>query len=139
MKIYGTSFLIEDIQPIHCQQVINNQSGNSKTHISEVINALNFIFEHAIDDGIISANPTAKITKPKGTRTHKRALTAHEREHFIKVGITDRRFYCLCFIVDAALPRQRNVKVMTSVLTTDTLYSIYEAPKRLMQMISSYP
>ena len=84
---------IEDIQPIHCQQVMNNQSGNSKTQISEVINALNFIFEHAIDDGMIIQNPAAKITKPKGTRTHRRALTAHEREHFIKVGITDRRFY----------------------------------------------
>lgn len=84
---------IEDIQPIHCQQVMNNQSGNSKTQISEVINALNFIFEHAIDDGMIIQNPAAKITKPKGTHTHRRALTAHEREHFIKVGITDRRFY----------------------------------------------
>ena len=84
---------IEDIQPMHCQQVMNNQIGKSKAQISEVAHALNFIFEHAIDDGMISANPAAKITKPKGTRTHRRALTAHEREHFINVGITDRRFY----------------------------------------------
>ena len=84
---------IEEIQPIHCQQVINNQAGKSKTQISEVAHALNFIFEHAIDDGMILVNPAAKITKPKGTRTYRRALTAHEREHFIKVGITDRRFY----------------------------------------------
>ena len=82
-----------DITPLHCQQVLNHQAGKSKAHISEVSNALKFIFSHAAFNEIIDKDPTIMLKKPKGTYKGRRALTVQEREVFLEVAQKDRMFY----------------------------------------------
>ena len=84
---------LKDVKPLHCQQVLNLQEGNSKTQINEVAQALKFIFERAVENKLIYENPAAHLRKPSGTRTSRRALTPTERKHVIQVGVTDRRYY----------------------------------------------
>lgn len=87
-------YRIKDITPIICQQVMNMQVGKSKTQINEVYQALKFIFSHAVFNDIIAKDPTLTLIKPKGTHNPRRALTENEREAFLKVAPTERRYYC---------------------------------------------
>lgn len=87
------SMRLQDIKPMHCQQVLNLQVGKSKTQINEVYQALRFLFRHAVDNELIVKDPTTALVKPSGTRSSRRALTAFERQAFIAVGKTDRRYY----------------------------------------------
>lgn len=84
---------LKDIKPLHCQQVLNRQSGNSKTQVNEVYQMLRFLFRHAVANELLKKDPTANIIKPDFTVGHRRALTSTEREYFIRVGLTDRRYY----------------------------------------------
>lgn len=84
---------LQDIKPMHCQQVLNLQIGNSKTQINEVYQALRFLFKHALANKLVCEDPTANLVKPVGTQYPRRALTAAERRVFISVGKTDRRYY----------------------------------------------
>lgn len=84
---------VKDVTPIHCQQIMNLQAGNSKAQINEVANALKFIFSHAVFNDIISKDPTLLLKKPKGTYSPRRALTVFERTILDEVASKDRRFY----------------------------------------------
>ena len=75
---------IEDIKPIDCQMCINHQKGNSAYYISQTKQMMNFLFERAIDNDIISRNPARNIVKPNGTITTRRSLTDDEREAFLE-------------------------------------------------------
>ena len=110
---------LKKVKPLHCQQVINLQMGNSKAQINEVYQALNFIFSHAVDNQLIISNPAEKIVKPAGTKTYRRAITENEREHIIKVAKTDRRFnlyllmlYCGCRPSEAAECMGKDIKII---------------------------
>ncbi len=74
------SMRLVDVRPIHCQTVINLQTGRSKTQINEVYNALRFIFRTALENGFIAQNPADHIVKPTGYKNHRRALTDQERD-----------------------------------------------------------
>ena len=76
---------IEDIKPIDCQKCINQQIGNSAYQINQTKQLMNFLFEHAIDNDLISRNPARNISKPNGTKETRRSLTNEERESFLKV------------------------------------------------------
>ena len=84
---------IKDVTPMHCQQVLNMQSGNSKAQINEVYRALKFIFSHAVFNNIIATDPTLSLVKPKGTYNPRRALTPFERSTLINAAKEERRFY----------------------------------------------
>ncbi len=85
---------LKSVKPIHCQNVLNLQQGKSKSQINEVYNALQFIFKKAVANQLIVSNPAENIEKPAGrSRVHRRAITEHEREHILKVAVTDRRYY----------------------------------------------
>ena len=84
---------LKSVKPLHCQNVLNLQQGNSKAQINEVYNALQFIFKKAVANNLILSNPAENIEKPAGTRTRRRAITEHEREHILRVAVTDRRYY----------------------------------------------
>lgn len=110
---------LKDIKPLHCQNVINLQAGKSKTQINGVYQALNFLFRHAVANDLLKKNPAENITRPTGTRHTRRALTAYEREHFIKVGYSDRRYYiyllmifCGCRPGEAAAAKGKDVLMM---------------------------
>ena len=84
---------IKDVKPLHCQQVLNFQTGKSKSQISEVYHAMKFIFSKAVTNHLILTNPAQDLVKPAGTKTSRRAITEVEREHIVKVASTDRRYY----------------------------------------------
>lgn len=84
---------LKDIKPIHCQQVLNDQAGKSQRHINEVYQILQFLFRHAVANGLLRKNPAEHTIKPNGTISHRRALTSSERRFFIEVGLRDRRYY----------------------------------------------
>lgn len=98
---------VKDVTPIHCQQILNLQTGKSKTQINEVANALKFIFSHAVFNDIISKDPTLSLKKPKGTYNPRRALTTFERITLIDVAERDRRFYwCLLMLYCGCRPTE---------------------------------
>lgn len=84
---------IEDVRPIHCQNILNNQEGFSKSHINTIYQQLRFLFKHAVGDRLIVMDPTTNLVKPDGTQGHRRALTPAERELFLRIAVTDRRYY----------------------------------------------
>ena len=90
---------VADIRLVHCQRVLNLQTGMSKTQINEVYNGLRFLFKYAVINKLVGEDPTAGLVKPSGYRNHRRALTAKEREAFIAVGKTDRRFYIFLLMI----------------------------------------
>lgn len=90
---------VRKVCPIDCQTVLNLQIGNSKTQINEVYQALKFIFKHAINEHLIAEDPTIQLSKPQGTTTHRRALTAEERNAVISVAKTDRRYYIYLLMI----------------------------------------
>ena len=90
---------LKDIKPIHCQRVINLQQGMSKTQIDSVYQAMNFLFKHATANELTPKNPVEGITRPTGLKGRRRALTAFERYHFIRVGYTDRRYYMFLLMI----------------------------------------
>ena len=69
---------LKTVKPLHCQNVLNLQSGKSKAQINGVYQALNFIFSKAVENHLIVDNPAKYIIKPQGTKTHRRAITAVE-------------------------------------------------------------
>lgn len=86
-------YRVKDITPMRCQEVLNLQAGKSRTQINEVYQALKFIFSHAVFNDLIVKDPTRTLIKPKGTHNPRRALTDQERDVFLQVAPTDRRYY----------------------------------------------
>lgn len=84
---------LKDIKPLHCQQVLNEQAGMSKTQVNEVYQQLRFLFRHAVANELLKKDPTEHLVKPDSTAGHRRALSASERRFFIEVGLQDRRYY----------------------------------------------
>lgn len=90
---------MKDITPILCQEVLNKQAGKSKSHISEVANAMKFIFSHAVYNDIIHKDPTFMLKKPKGNYTPRRALSTYERIVFLDIAETDRKYYAFLLML----------------------------------------
>nr|DAW31460.1 MAG TPA: Integrase [Caudoviricetes sp.] len=91
---------LKTVKPLHCQNVLNLQSGKSKAQINEVYQALNFIFSKAVENRLIVDNPAKYIVKPQGTKTHRRAITEVEERYIRKIAKTDRRYYLYLLMLD---------------------------------------
>ena len=83
---------LKSVKPIHCQEVLNRQTGKSKTQVNEVYQTLKFIFSTAYNNGLLAADPSAKIVKPSYITGHRRAITDQERAALLQVAETDPRF-----------------------------------------------
>lgn len=110
---------LKSVKPIHCQEVLNMQAGKSKAQIAEVCQTLKFIFGKAYENGLIATNPAEHIIKPIGTKTYRRTITDHEREHLLKVADNDPRFtlfllmlYCGCRPSEAMEAQGRDISTM---------------------------
>ena len=90
---------IGKIRPIQCQELINSKEGYSKEYINKITQDLKFLLDRAVENKMINENPAANIEKPKGHVTHRRSITAHEREHFLKVCYLDKRFLPFLFML----------------------------------------
>lgn len=84
---------LKDIKPLHCQQVMNDKIGKSKTCINDTYQIMNFLFKHAVSNNLIVSNPAKDIVKPSGTTKSRRSITEHERKHLWKVCTTKRKYY----------------------------------------------
>ena len=93
LSILG-DYPLKKIRPLDVQDVMNRQTGKSRTQVNEVYYAIRFLFRKAYQNHLIESDPSEALEKPKARpQDHRRALTASEREHFIRVGLTDRRYY----------------------------------------------
>ena len=85
---------LKKIRPLHCQEALNMQQGNSRRQINEVYQAMRFLFRYALANHLISSDPTEYLVKPKGRAVqNRRALTPYERSKILEVARTDRRYY----------------------------------------------
>ena len=144
---------LKQVKPLHCQNVINLQAGNSKAYINQVYQILNFIFRTAVENELILKNPAEKITKPAGTKKNRRSITEKERYHFLKVCETDDRFilfllmlHCGCRPSEAREAKGMDIKLMESqpVLhirgtKTDNADRFVPIPDVLYQKIKNTP
>ncbi len=114
---------LKKIRPLDVQDCMNRQTGMSPTQVSEVYYALKFLFRKAYTNRLIAVDPAEDLEKPKAKpREHRRALTPEEREHFIRVGLTDRRFLvfllmlgCGCRPSEASMAQGRDLSVRDGV------------------------
>lgn len=92
-----------DVKPIHCQEILNRQSGKSYSHIQKIEDELHFIFRTAVENGLILKDPTVSIVPPKGVKGSRQALSASEEEAFLavventdKYRIFELMYWCGC-------------------------------------------
>lgn len=116
------SIPIGKVKPVQCQQLLNSKEGFSKEYINKIYQDLNFIFRTAVENEMINKNPAANITKPKGTVTHRRSITNHEREHLLRVCDADPHYllfllmlYCGCRPAEAAECRANDIMVIDGI------------------------
>lgn len=78
------SLKLKEVKQLQCQQVLNRLSDLSDRTIKFVAQIQTFIFEKAVDNRLISHNPTKGVTRPKGKPyQHRRALTEYEERIFL--------------------------------------------------------
>lgn len=80
---------LKSVRPIHCQAIMNNQIGMSKSHITKVYQELHFIFETAVKNKLIFENPADDLTIPKGTKGTRQSITDIERSSLLNVAEKD--------------------------------------------------
>lgn len=90
---------LKHITPMHCQQIINLQRGNSKYQIDQVYQMLNFLFNRAVENKHILTNPAKDIQRPAGTKSHRRSITDFEREHLLAVAFANPKKYSLYLLM----------------------------------------
>ena len=113
---------VNEVTPLQCQQIINSQIGKSRSMVTKLSQELFFVFDCARKNNMIVKNPAADLTRPKATNHKRRAITATEREHLLKVLPSDPRFvffelmlYCGCRPAEAAEVRYEDVKDIEGV------------------------
>lgn len=94
---------LKSIKPTHLQEILNSSSGMSFSHVTKLYQEIQFIFEKAVDNGLLNSSPAAKLVKPKYVKGTRRSLNDYEEHHFLAVCSADPRFrvfelmyYCGC-------------------------------------------
>lgn len=94
-------FQLKQVKPIQCQQIVNQAQG--RPFGRALSQELTFLFRQAVKNKLIYENPAEDIAKPPIPKSTRRALTKHEREHFLRVcADTDKfrvfelMYYCGC-------------------------------------------
>lgn len=75
---------LKNVKQIHCQRVMNGVAGYSQDTINQTYQKMVWIFRKAIENGMLENNPAIYVTKPKGHKSSRRALTKEEQEVFLK-------------------------------------------------------
>ena len=94
---------LKDVKPLHCQQIMNSMAGMALDTIRKVKQLLNFLFQKAIENGMLRDNPAQYLSIPKGGKKTRRAITPKERKAIIETAGRDSRYvyflamlYCGC-------------------------------------------
>lgn len=91
---------MHSIRPIDLQNVLNRQSGKSKTQVNEVYGQLKFLFLTAQQNGIIEGNPASNLMKPYARKKERRrALTPTERAYIKRVALSERKYYVFALML----------------------------------------
>lgn len=77
---------LKNVKPLQCQNILNALDGKSASLIHKVYLQLTEMFEKAVENELIAKNPARNITKPKGSKSARRALTANEEAVFLKAA-----------------------------------------------------
>lgn len=97
---------LENIQPAHCEQVLNRVNGASQSDINKTYQLLKSGFKAAVTDGLIRRSPMAAVSRPKGTTGKRRALTNEEYVR-LRQAITD--------VMRAPLPETHAAAVFAAI------------------------
>ena len=89
---------IKSVKPLQCQDILNNQSGMSKSHIIKLHQELCFIFDKAVENKLILESPAAHLVRPNGEEGHRRSLTEKEKKAFFEVCEEEPRFILFEFM-----------------------------------------
>lgn len=96
-------YKVKQVRPIQCQRILNRQSGMSYSHVKKLRDELRFLFDKAVENKIILESPAEHLQMPDTTKGLRRALTATERKHFLKVCeqfpqflVFELMLYCGC-------------------------------------------
>lgn len=86
---------LKNIRPLHIQDVMNRLQGYSEAHIKKVHQVYLWLFDKAIENGLLINNPAKAVTRPKGSQGTNRAITEEERKHLLLVAdkVPQLRFY----------------------------------------------
>ena len=77
---------LKDVKQLHLQQILNNLSGHSKSHIKKVKQLVFSIFEIAEIEDLVMKNPAKGLILPKATDGTGRAITEFERTLALRVA-----------------------------------------------------
>ncbi|MHC1695118.1 MAG: tyrosine-type recombinase/integrase [Eubacteriales bacterium] len=75
-----------EIKALHLQKLVNGYEGRSKAFLMHMRSALYGLFDKALSNDMILSNPARQIELPNGTYKGRRAITAEERKHILKVA-----------------------------------------------------
>lgn len=87
---YIGNMRLKDVRPIHCQDCLNKQIGNSSYQIRQTKQLLYLFFSKAVQNHLIIENPASDLRTPKGSSVTRRALTSDERQYFLQVSDNNR-------------------------------------------------
>lgn len=79
------------------QKLLNDQKGKSKSFLSKLKSEITAIFDVADDEGLLRRNPCRRLVIPAAEERSRRALTAEERQAFLKAA--DRQKHGLLFLI----------------------------------------
>ena len=85
--------LVSQVRPIQLQEILNAQSGRSKSHIVKLQQEMRFVFRTAVQNRLIREDPTEYLQRPNGYTRKRRSITAEEREHLLKACAADPSFF----------------------------------------------
>ena len=81
---------LRDVRDVHLQKILNAQAGTSFSHVSKLRLVIKEMFSKARKSRIIPFDPSEDLTLPDNVHRSRRALTAEERKHLLKVAETHR-------------------------------------------------
>lgn len=76
---------ISSVKPVQLQNILNDCSGMSFSHLSKLRMEIRFLFYTAFDNQMIKTDPAKKLIIPDYTKGKRRTITDYEREVLYKV------------------------------------------------------
>lgn len=113
---------IGKVRQIQCQEILNNLDGYSKSYIYKVYQDLRFIFRKALENQMISTDPTIGLVPPAGHRQARRSITDKERKALLEVCSRSHDFdifllmlYCGCRPQEAINAEYRDIVIRDGI------------------------
>lgn len=98
-----------NVKPFHLQEIMNLQSGKSKSNTLKIVGVLKQLFDRAKQNGLILDNPAEYLELPQTSVNHRRALTSEEREAVLNVCQTHRAGLWVMFMLMCGLRRGETI------------------------------